>query len=433
MFSCAVSGAILPSPKVKDALELGQSRGLGGLAKAMIKRFVIAGIIVAVFLGGVGYFNLVLKPAMIAQFISKMTPPPATVTADKATTERWTDRVRAIGTLVAIQGVDVAPELGGTVTEYFFESGQDVDKGDKLVKLDTSVEEADLADKKATLQQTLLDYDRQSKLVKTSVVSQSTLDQTIAKRDSAAAAVQHVEAVIAQKTITAPFSGRLGLRHVEKGQYVSPGQALVWLQSLDPIWVDFPVPETAVGLLRIGSVIELAADAYPGEAFKGVVEAFDAKLNQEARMLMVRARVPNPDRKLLPGMFANVAVLAGEPKDVVTVPRTALTYTLYGDSVWVVKEEEAKPALPAPTVSSEAVATAAAADATSAVPPEPKLTVERRFVRAGDTQGDRVAILEGVKAGEVVVTSGQLKLQPGAAVKIDNSQTLKPPAELPKQ
>src|SRR5581483_12391507 len=151
----AVSGAILPSPKVKDALELGQSRGLGGAAKAMIKRFVIAGIIVAVFLGAVGYFNLVLKPAMIAQFISKMTPPPATVTAEKAITERWTDRVRAIGTLVAIQGVDVAPELGGTVTDYFFESGQDVEKGAKLVKLDTSVEEADLADKKATLQQAL--------------------------------------------------------------------------------------------------------------------------------------------------------------------------------------------------------------------------------------------------------------------------------------
>ncbi len=399
----------------------------------MIKRFAIAGIIVAVFLGGVGYFNLVLKPAMIAQFVSKMTPPPATVTAEKAVAERWTDRVRAIGTLVAIQGVDVAPELGGTVTEYFFESGQDVEKGDKLVKLDTSVEEADLADKKATLQQAVLDYERQSKLVKTSVVSQSTLDQTIAKRDSAAAAVQHVEAVIAQKTITAPFSGRLGLRHVEKGQYVSPGQALVWLQSLDPIWVDFPVPETTVGLLKIGGVVELAADAYPGETFKGTIEAFDAKLNQEARMLMVRARVPNPDRKLLPGMFANVAVLAGEPKDVVTVPRTALTYTLYGDSVWVVKEEEAKPAPPAPAVSSEAVATAAAADATSALSPEPKLTVERRFVRVGDTEGDRVAILEGVKAGELVVTSGQLKLQPGAAVKIDNSQTLKPPAELPKQ
>jgi membrane fusion protein, multidrug efflux system len=399
----------------------------------MVKRFVIAAVIVAVFLGGVGYFNLVLKPKMIAEFISKMKPPPVTVTAEKAITERWTDRVRAIGTLVAIQGVDVASQLGGTVTDYFFDSGRDVEKGDKLVKLDTSVEEADLADKKATLQQTILDYERQSKLVKTSVVSQSTLDQTIAKRDSAAASVQHVAAVIAQKTITAPFAGRLGLRHVERGQYVSPGQALVWLQSLDPIWVDFPVPETTVSMFKIGSVVELSADAYPGQTFKGEVEAFDAKLNQDARMLMVRARVPNPDRQLLPGMFANVAVLAGEPKEVVTVPRTALTYSLYGDSVWVVKEGAPEPPPPTPTASTEGVASAAAADVTGTVPPEPKLTVERRFVRIGATQGDRIAILEGVRAGEEIVTSGQLKLQPGAAVKIDNSQTLKPPAELPKQ
>jgi membrane fusion protein, multidrug efflux system len=399
----------------------------------MVKRFVIAAVIVAVFLGGVGYFNLVLKPKMIAEFISKMKPPPVTVTAEKAITERWTDRVRAIGTLVAIQGVDVASQLGGTVTDYFFDSGRDVEKGDKLVKLDTSVEEADLADKKATLQQTILDYERQSKLVKTSVVSQSTLDQTIAKRDSAAASVQHVAAVIAQKTITAPFAGRLGLRHVERGQYVSPGQALVWLQSLDPIWVDFPVPETTVSMFKIGSVVELSADAYPGQTFKGQVEAFDAKLNQDARMLMVRARVPNPDRQLLPGMFANVAVLAGEPKEVVTVPRTALTYSLYGDSVWVVKEGAPEPPPPTPTASTEGVASAAAADVTGTVPPEPKLTVERRFVRIGATQGDRIAILEGVRAGEEIVTSGQLKLQPGAAVKIDNSQTLKPPAELPKQ
>ena len=195
----------------------------------MIKRFVIAAVIVGLFLGGVAYFNLVFKPKMIGEFMAKMVPPPATVTAESAKTERWIDKVRAIGTLAAIEGVDVAPQLGGMVTEYFFDSGMDVEKGAKLVKLDTSVEEADLADKKATLQQTLLDYDRQSKLVKTSVVSQSTLDQTIAKRDSAAASVQHVEAIITQKTITAPFAGRLGLRHVEKGQYVSPGQALVWL------------------------------------------------------------------------------------------------------------------------------------------------------------------------------------------------------------
>jgi membrane fusion protein, multidrug efflux system len=402
----------------------------------MIKRFLIAAAIVGLFLGGVGYFNLVFKPKMIGEFMAKMVPPPATVTAEPAKAESWIDRVRAIGTLAAIEGVDVAPQLGGMVTEYFFDSGRDVEKGEKLLKLDTSVEEADLADKKATLQQTLLDYERQSKLVKTSVVSQSTLDQTIAKRDSAAASVQHVEAIITQKTITAPFAGRLGLRHVEKGQYVSPGQALVWLQALDPIWVDFPVPEGSVAKFAIGSKIELSADAYPGQIFKGEVEAFDAKLSQDARMLMVRAKVPNPDRKLLPGMFANVAVLAGGAKEYVTVPRTAVTYGLYGDSVWVVKENAPEPApAPTPTAEAEPVVSTAAADAApvGAIPAEPKLTVERRFVRIGPTEGNRVAILEGVKAGEMVVTSGQLKLQPGATIKVDNSSALKAPAELPKQ
>jgi len=402
----------------------------------MVKRFLIAAIIVGLFLGGAGYFNLVFKPKMIGEFMAKMVPPPATVTAEPAKTENWIDRVRAIGTLVAIEGVDVAPQVGGMVTDYFFDSGQDVEKGAKLVKLDTSVEEADLADRKAVLQQADIDFGRQSRLVKQADVSQATLDATIAKRDSAAAAVQRVEAIIAQKTITAPFTGRLGLRHMEKGQYMSPGQAMVWLQALDPIWVDFPVPEGTVGKFMIGSAIELAANAYPGQLFKGEVEAFDAKLGQDTRTLMVRATVPNPDRKLLPGMFANVAVLAGSANEFVTVPRTAVTYSLYGDSVWVVKEGAPAPAAsPAPTASAEPVASAVAADVTpvGSIPAEPKLTVERRFVRVGPTEGDRLAILEGVKAGEEVVTSGQLKLQPGATIKVDNSSALKPPAELPKQ
>ena len=235
----------------------------------MVKRFLIAAIIVGLFLGGVGYFNLVFKPKMIGEFMAKMVPPPTTVTAEAAKSERWTDRVRAIGTLVAIEGVDVAPQVGGTVTDYYFDSGHDVQKGDRLVKLDTSVEEADLADNKATLIQANLDFERQVNLVKKGAVSQAVLDQTIAKRDSAVAAVQKMQATIALKNITAPFTGRVGLRRVERGQYVSPGQAMVWLQSLDPIWVDFPVPEAAVGKFSIGSHIELAADAYPGRNVQG--------------------------------------------------------------------------------------------------------------------------------------------------------------------
>lgn len=394
----------------------------------MFKRLFIAAVLIALFLGGVAYFQMVFKPAMIADFVSKMAPPPATVTAEPAKTETWIARVHSIGTLVAIEGVEVAPQLGGTVMDYFFDSGQEVTQGEKLVQLDISVEEADLVSAKATLHEADLDRERQASLVQKGAVSQAILDTSTAKRDSAAAAMARIEAIIAQKTITGPFTGKLGLRRVEKGQYVSPGQALVWLQALDPIWVDFPVAESEVAKFKIGSKIELTVDTYPGEVFKGEVEALDARLSQDARTLMVRGTLPNPERRLLPGMFANTAVLAGEPRELVTVPRTALTYSLYGDSVWVVKEgaseEDAQP-----TASAEGAGAAIAADA----PEAPNLTAERRFVRVGQTEEGRIAILEGIKTGEQVITSGQLKLQPGAAIKVDNADALKPPAELPKQ
>jgi membrane fusion protein (multidrug efflux system) len=385
----------------------------------MIKRFIIATILVALFLGGVGYFNLVFKPKMIGEFMAKTKPPPATVTAERADTKDWIDRVQSIGTLMAIQGVDVSPEVAGIVKDYYFDSGNDVAKGAKLVALDTSVEEADLVKNRAILLEANADLGRQTSLVKKGNVSQAVVDTTTSKRDTAAAAVQRMEAVIAQKNITAPFAGRLGLRRVEKGQYVKAGDPLVWLQSLDPIWIDFPVPEGDLGKLKIGAPIELGVNAYPGETFKGEIEAFDARVAQDSRTLMVRGRLPNADHKLLPGMFANIAVLEGEPKNLVTVPRTAVTYGLYGDSVWVVKEG---PPAPEKTASVGDVAI-----------PGPQLTVERRFVRVGLSQGDEVAILEGVKAGEQVVTSGQLKLHPDAAIKIDNSQPLTPAAERPKQ
>jgi membrane fusion protein (multidrug efflux system) len=385
----------------------------------MIKRFVIAAILVALFLGGVGYFNLVFKPKMIGEFMAKMKPPAATVTAERAGTKEWIDRVQSIGTLIAIQGVEVSPEVAGIVKDYYFESGNDVAKGDKLVALDTSVEEADLVKNRAVLLEANADLKRQASLVKRAIVSQAVVDTTTSKRDSAAASVQRVEAVIAQKNITAPFAGRLGLRRVEKGQYVKAGDPLVWLQSLDPIWIDFPVSEGDLGKLKIGAPIELGVNAYPGQVFKGEIEAFDARVAQDTRTLMVRGRLPNADHKLLPGMFANVAVLEGKAKELVTVPRTAVTYGLYGDSVWVVKEG---PPAPEKTASVGEVEV-----------PAPQLTAERRFVRVGPSKEDQVAILEGVKAGEQVITSGQLKLHPDAAIKIDNSRPLTPAAERPKQ
>ena len=388
-------------------------------ANTMIKRFLIAAILVALFLGGIGYFNFVFKPQMIAGFMAKVKPPPASVTAEHAGTKEWIDRVHSIGTLIAIQGIDVSSEVAGIVKEYYFDSGKDVEKGAKLVELNTSVEEADLVRNRAVLLEANADLGRQTSLVKKGNVSQAVVDTTISKRDTAAAAVQRVEAVIAQKNITAPFAGRLGLRRMEKGQYVKAGDPLVWLQSLDPIWIDFPVPESELGKLKVGSPIELTVGAYPGQTFKGEIEALDARVAQDSRTLMVRGRLPNADHRLLPGMFADVAVLEGAPKRLVTLPRTAVTYGLYGDGVWVVKED---PTPDQKTASVEGVA-----------PSQPQLTVERRFVRVGQSRGDDVAILEGVKEGEQVVTSGQLKLHPDAPVRIDNSQPLTPPTVRPKQ
>ena len=385
----------------------------------MIKRFTIAAILVGLIVGGLAYFNLSFKPAMIQQFMSQMEPPAVTVTAENAVTKEWVDRVQSIGTLMAIQGVDVAPEVGGIVKDYHFESGEDVEKGAKLVELDTSVERAELDSERAALAEAKLDYARHSELVGRGAVSQSTLDATVAKRDRAAAAVEKNLARIAQKNITAPFAGRLGLRRVERGQYVSPGQTLVWLQSLDPIWIDFPVPEREMGKLAKRAVIELAVSAYPGQTFKGEIEAFDARVAEESRTLMVRGRLANPEHKLMPGMFANVAVLGEKPKELVTVPRTAVTYSLYGDSVWVVKESAPEPER-----------TASVGEVKM---PEPKLAAERRFVRLGPSREGEVAILEGVAAGEQVVTSGQLKLQPDTTIKIDNSKPLTPQATRPKQ
>jgi membrane fusion protein, multidrug efflux system len=381
----------------------------------MVKRLLIAFVILAVFLGGLAYFQFVFKPQMIKGFLAAQVPPPATITAEAAQSSEWVERLPAIGTLIASQGVDVASQVAGIVTALGFESGQDVPEGKQLVQLDISVEMADLASAEATQREADVAFKRQTDLLGKSVTSEANVDTALAKRDTAVAAVNRIRALIAQKSILAPFAGRLGIRKVELGQYVSPGLALVTLQALDPIWVDFPMPEQNIGKLKTGQVIELTVDAFPGKVFKGEVTSLDARVSQETRTLLVRGTLPNPDRTLLPGMFANVAVLAGEPAQVVTVPRTAITYSLYGDSVYVVKPEAPTDGKPAPAAGSENV-----------------FVVERRFVTTGQVRDDLVAVTSGLKAGEMVVTTGQLKLNNGGRVKIDNSQALKPPPELPK-
>jgi len=381
----------------------------------MIKRFLIAIVIIGAFLGGLAYFQLQFKPAMIKGFLSKQQPPPATITAEAARTEEWVERLPAIGTLISSQGVDVASQVAGIVTGLGFESDQDVEKGAKLVQLDISVELADQASAEAILKEADVSYKRQADLMIKNVTSEANVDTALAKRDTAAAAVNRIKAVIAQRSILAPFAGRLGIRHVEIGQYVSAGLSMVTLQALDPIWVDFPMPEQNIGKLQKDEVVELTVDAYPGKVFKGKISSLDARVAQETRTLLVRGTLDNPERKLLPGMFANVSVLAGAARQVISVPRTALTYSLYGDSVYVVKPPEGSGAAPAQP------------------PADAVFVVERRFVKPGQVREDRVAIDSGVKPGEQVVTTGQIKLNNGSRVKIDNSQELKLPAERPMQ
>jgi membrane fusion protein, multidrug efflux system len=386
----------------------------------MRTRFVIAALVIAGLLGGLGYFQFVFKPQMIKSFLSQMTPPPVTVTAEAARTDKWIERISSIGTLIASQGVEVTSQVAGIVTEVSIKSGIEVEQDTRLVQLDTSVEVADLASATAIEREAGVAYDRQADLMQKRVTSEANLDTARAKRETAQAAVKRIQAVIAQKRIVSPFAGRLGIRKVEKGQYVSAGMPLVSLQALNPIRVDFPMPEQQIGKLRVGQPIELTVDAFPNQVFGGEIQSLDARVAQDTRTLLVRGLLPNPERKLLPGMFANVTVLVGDATDVVTVPRTAVTYSLYGDSVYVVK--------PAPPKDGK-LASASPSDP----PPEPALVVERRYVRTGQVREDRVAIVFGLAKGEDVVTTGQLKLNPGASIRIDNTQPLHRPEARPKQ
>ena len=384
----------------------------------MGKRFIITGIVVAVLLGALSAWQFAVKPMLVKSFLSQMVPPPATVTAEKAETDKWVEQLSSIGTLIASQGVDIASQVAGVVTEIPVESSMEVEQASKLVQLDIAVEIADLASAKATLEEADVAHTRQVDLMQKKVTSEANLDTARAKRDTAAASVKRIEAVIAQKAIIAPFAGRVGIRKIEIGQYVAPGMALISLQALDPIRVDFPMPEQTIGKLRVGQTIQLTVDAYPGEVFQGGIQFLDARVAQETRTLLVRGLLRNKERKLLPGMFANVTVLAGEPRDVVTVPRTAVTFSLYGDSVYVASAAPAKEG---------------EVQAASTPNSEAPLVAERRFVRTGETRDDRVAIVSGVAPVELIVTTGQLKLNPGTSIRIDNSQPLVRQEPRPKQ
>ena len=379
--------------------------------------FLLTLAFLAALTAGLAYFQFAIKPVMVKGFISAAFAPKATaVAAEAVKAEKWPPELTAIGTLRAYQGVLIAPQAAGVVTAKHFESGEDVEAGALLINIDDSVEQADLANGLAQLKNADATLKRQKTLVEQGNTPQSTVDTALATRDSAAATVERTRAVIAQKAIRAPFAGRLGLRNVDLGQYVAVGTSLVTLQQLDPIYADFPVPEEALRSLAVGQVASMTVDAIPGRSFEGKIEAIDARVSAELRNVTARAVFANPDRKLLPGMFANLTVTTGEPASVLTVPRTAIVYSLYGDNVFVVR----------------AIPHGREQGGVSDKGGPSGLIVDRRFVHVGPARGERIAIESGLREGEKVVTAGQIKLQAFMPVTIDETAALPPPAQTPR-
>lgn len=386
----------------------------------MKKRFLIIGLVFGVLIGGLSFFHFVFLPNMIKQAISGAPQPAETISAEAARSDRWPPYVRAIGTVTAVNGIDVAAKVPGIVRKFHFESGSEVEAGARLVELDDAAEEADLRNLEASLKSAELELKRRRDLAGKGFTPKRDLEAAQARRDEFAAQIDRVRSTIADKTILAPWAGRLGIRKVDAGAYVEAGKPLVWLQTVDPLYVDFTVPEQEYAKVKEGQPIEATFSAYPGEVFKGAVEAIDARVEAASRAFSVRATLPNPERKIAAGMFANVQVLVGQSEPVLTVPVTAITYSLYGDSVYVVVPRKGQNAPAAPP----------SQGADAGKPIEPALEVERRFIKVGELRDGRVAVADGLKDGEQVVSVGQLKLRPGSPVRVDNSVKLTQTGEI---
>jgi membrane fusion protein (multidrug efflux system) len=371
----------------------------------MLRR-IIYFVLVTVFLGGLGagiaFYAFDFKPKFLAEVIMNAPKPAQIISAEPARTDAWAPEITAIGSLTAVDAIDITPQVGGVIEQVLFESGQQVKKGDKIVVFDTDTEEAELRSAEVQLKNAQDEFGRRNAVFKKGYASKSDLEALRTQRDTAQATVDRLKSVIAQKVIYAPWDGRLGFKNVSPGQYLAAGQPVVQLQSIDPIFADFTVTEAELGRIKPGQPVEARFDAYPEEVFQGKVALTDIKITEASRSIMVRAEIANPDRKLLPGMYANVKVIVGEPQTVTTVPQTAVTFSLYGDNVFVV--------VPAKKPDPNAK--------------EPELEIERRFVKTGGVKDGRVEILNGVKVGDQVVVAGQNKIDQGSKVKIDNSIAL---------
>jgi membrane fusion protein (multidrug efflux system) len=318
-------------------------------------------------------------------------PPPPVVAVAEVKQENWQPRLTAVGSLVATQGIFVTNEVAGQVREIHFDSGQTVAKGDPLVQLDDSVDQADLAGLIAQRDLAQIKVRRFGKLLKDRSASQSDYDEALAQLDSADAAVAAKEALIAKKHITAPFAGRLGIRLLDLGEYLAPGSQIVPLDALDPIFVDYSLPERDLPQVAVGKKISVKVAAYPDREFDGTITAINPGVDTKSRSIGVRALLQNTEQLLRPGMFAEVATLLPAREGLLTLPRTAITFAPYGDTVFLIKEKEGQ------------------------------TVVERQQVTAGHAQGGAVEISHGLAAGDRVVMAGQMKLRNGQAVTIDNS------------
>ena len=362
----------------------------------MIKRMLIMLIAVAVVFGGIFGFQA-FKATMIKKFMAQMSSPPQTISTSKAGYEDWEQRIEAVGSLRAVKGADLSLEVAGVVDALSFNSGDDVEAGALLLKLRAEDDIAKLQSLEAQAELSQINYDRDQKQLKIQAVSQATLDSDAANLKNAKAQVAQQQAMVDKKYLRAPFAGHLGIRAVDVGQFLAAGTTIVTLQALDPIFLDFFVPQQAVAQVRLDQQVSVMVDAFPKQTFAGKISAINPKVDAATRNVQVRATLQNADRRLLPGMYATVAITVGAPERRITLPQTAITYSPYGDSVYVVDDK--------------------GADASG----KPQLVARQTFVTIGPTRGDQVAVLNGVKDGEQVVVAGQIKLHNGSTVMINNS------------
>ncbi len=364
----------------------------------MTKRLILTLVAMAAIIGGLGFVKYRQVEAAIAQGASFKMPPTAvtTVVAQRAT---WPSTLSVIGTAAAIQGVTVSADLPGTIDKIHFESGQWVHQGDVLVELDTRQERAQLANLEAQRDLAGINYNRAQELVKAGVISHSEWDNANAQQKATQAQVGDIKAAIARKMIHAPFTGLLGIRQVSLGQYLAAGQAIVSLQSVDPIYVNFGVPQQQTGEMRPGRTVRVTKGDLPGMAFTGKISALDSVVNEQTRNIQVQATLPNKGNKLRPGMFVQIELSVGQPRDVVPLPASAINYAPYGDSVYVVTQMK---------------------DAKG----NSYRGVRQQVVKIEGSRGDQVAITSGVNPGDEVVSSGVFRLRNGASVLVNN--TVKP-------